>query len=343
MSGTKLLSMCSPACPSVTIMSARGSEGVHHGRATANESLFPRCAGCRGAGGIGLRLPRPVHSSSASSSASIRPYVVPFPFQTRRRACSTTTLVPLHPGVFEIGIPLASGGHFIDFTDQSTILVYLPSFGLPVALNANVTDPDTTSSGFLGGDVAALKLDIDFSDAGLIAHPAGIAFGDLRLAGLGGGLTGLDGLTVRQILDIANVVAELSLSRCRLRRPALPNRRFVQWRICQRICHRPSGTSGGVRAGAFDRAADADFVGRVGRIRQAATAHWLSAERGFEAASLTSQSRTACDVEDAGMNLPSLLRTTRRTHRRGWCSPLSRTFGMRIWLPDLDSNQGHTD
>jgi hypothetical protein len=112
----------------------------------------------------------------------------------------------LYPGVFEIGIPLASGGHFIDFTDQSTILVYLPAVGLPGVLNANVTDPDTTTSGIFGGDVTALKLNIDFSDAGLNAHPSGIAFGDLRVAGLGGGLAGLDGLTVRQILDVANIM-----------------------------------------------------------------------------------------------------------------------------------------
>jgi hypothetical protein len=112
----------------------------------------------------------------------------------------------LYPGVFEVGIPLASGGHFIEFTDRSTMLAYLPQSGLPGVLNANITDPDTTSAGAFGGDVAALKLDIDFSDAGLIAHPTGTAFGDLHLAGLSGGLAGLDDLTLRQLLDVANVM-----------------------------------------------------------------------------------------------------------------------------------------
>lgn len=112
----------------------------------------------------------------------------------------------LYPGVFELGIPLSSGGHFIDFTDQSTLLVYLPQSQAPGALNANVTDPDSTSSGIFGGQIAALKLDIDFSDANLLAHPSGVAFGDLVVAGLTGGLAGVDGLTIRQASSIANVM-----------------------------------------------------------------------------------------------------------------------------------------
>jgi hypothetical protein len=111
----------------------------------------------------------------------------------------------LYPGVFELGIPLSSGGHFMDFTDQSTLLVYLPQALAPGALNANVTDPDSTSSGIFGGQVAALKLDIDFSDADLLAHPSGVAFGDLVFTGLTGGLAGVDGLTIRQVSSIANI------------------------------------------------------------------------------------------------------------------------------------------
>ena len=112
----------------------------------------------------------------------------------------------LYPGVFELGIPLSSGGHFMDFTDQSTLLVYLPQSQAPGALNANVIDPDSTSSGIFGGQIAALKLDIDFSDAGVLAHPAEIGFGDLVLTGLGGGLTGVNGLTVRQVSSVANIM-----------------------------------------------------------------------------------------------------------------------------------------
>jgi hypothetical protein len=111
----------------------------------------------------------------------------------------------LYPGVFELGIPLSSGGHFMDFTDQSTLLTYLPQSQAPAALNANVTDPDSTSSGIFGGQIAALKLDIDFSDAGLLAHPSGAAFGDLVFTGLTGDLTGVDGLTIRQVSSAANI------------------------------------------------------------------------------------------------------------------------------------------
>jgi hypothetical protein len=112
----------------------------------------------------------------------------------------------LYPGVLELGIPLSSGGHFMDFTDSSTVLAYLPQSAAPGALNANLTDPTFTTAGIFGGQLLALRLNIDFSDAGLLQHPVGIGFGDLILTGFTGTLTGLNGQTVRQLQDIANVM-----------------------------------------------------------------------------------------------------------------------------------------
>ena len=65
------------------------------------------------------------------------------------------------------------------------------------------------------GEVVALRLNIDYSDAGIVtsqifggtvAHPPGIAFGDLIYTGFTGSLAGINGLNVRQVADIANVL-----------------------------------------------------------------------------------------------------------------------------------------
>src|SRR5439155_5552361 len=102
--------------------------------------------------------------------------------------------------VFEIG--LQGAGFSADWTDPTILVAYLPASGAPGALDADLIDPTSTSSGQFGGDVAALKLNIDFSDAGITLGNSGIAFGDLILANLS--LTDLNGLTVRQFLGVAN-------------------------------------------------------------------------------------------------------------------------------------------
>jgi hypothetical protein len=65
-------------------------------------------------------------------------------------------------------------------------------------------DPTNSSSGSFGADVAALKLDIDFADAGFTLGASGIPFGNLVLANLAT-LPNLNGLTVRQFLGDANM------------------------------------------------------------------------------------------------------------------------------------------
>ena len=72
-----------------------------------------------------------------------------------------------------------------------------------------MVNPTTTSSGVFGAEVAALKLNIDFSDAGYL--PSAPKFGDLTICG---GVTlgqyyPIDGMQVRQILSMANDVLTL--------------------------------------------------------------------------------------------------------------------------------------
>lgn len=70
------------------------------------------------------------------------------------------------------------------FTSADAVVAYLPSTDSPGPLTVSLLDPLTSSSGSLGGEVLALRLNIDYSAAGLFAHPDGVPFGDLLLTDL---------------------------------------------------------------------------------------------------------------------------------------------------------------
>ena len=85
------------------------------------------------------------------------------------------------------------------FSGATKLLAYLPDIGAIGPLDSDLVNPTATSSGEFGGSVTALKLNIDFSDAGLLPGNLGIPFGDLVLQNFSGGqLTPLNSLTVRQ-------------------------------------------------------------------------------------------------------------------------------------------------
>jgi hypothetical protein len=103
-------------------------------------------------------------------------------------------------GVVEVGVPGASG-RSMSFTGVNGVLAYLPSSGVPAPLDADLVDPVTSSSGVLGGEVLALRLNVDFSDAGLTSGASGPRFGDLLLCSPP---SGPSGLTVRAFLALAS-------------------------------------------------------------------------------------------------------------------------------------------
>jgi hypothetical protein len=119
--------------------------------------------------------------------------------------------------LLEIGIH-GTAGFSIIFDDGQSIVGYLPASGAPGVLTADLLDPASSSSGVFGGEVLALRLNIDFSDAGLTPHPNGVAFGDLILKGLTGTEASMNGLTVRALLSDMNIllgggtVANISLT-----------------------------------------------------------------------------------------------------------------------------------
>ena len=108
----------------------------------------------------------------------------------------------VYPNGVEIGI-VGAGGNSAIFNTPEAILDYQPTSGTPDPLDNDLQDPMSTSSGSFGGNVLALQLDVDFSDANKLSGSAGLKFGDLRVCGLTATPT-LNNLTVRQVLAFLN-------------------------------------------------------------------------------------------------------------------------------------------
>jgi len=96
-------------------------------------------------------------------------------------------------------------GYTMLFDNGGSVSQFLPQSGNPAPLDANYVDPSATGAGAFGGDMVALQLNIDYSDAGISLGNPKIAFGDLTLCNMGA-LSALNGVTVREFLGQANVV-----------------------------------------------------------------------------------------------------------------------------------------
>lgn len=103
----------------------------------------------------------------------------------------------------EIGIP-GTAGFSMQFGGASAISDYIPSTGTPAALNADLLNPTSSSSGQFGGDVLTLQLNVDFSAAGKLGGTSGLALGNLRLCNMSD--ASLDGTTVAGLLANANIL-----------------------------------------------------------------------------------------------------------------------------------------
>jgi hypothetical protein len=105
-------------------------------------------------------------------------------------------------GILEVGLA-GSAGFSMRFTGPGAVISYLPATGTVGALTSDLVDPTSTSSGSLGGNVVALKLNVDFDDANILANASATPFGDLLICNLSA-LPLLQGLSVRAFLDILN-------------------------------------------------------------------------------------------------------------------------------------------
>jgi hypothetical protein len=104
-------------------------------------------------------------------------------------------------GVFLIGS--TTPGYYMVFTGAVDLADFLPSSGTPGALDADLVNPSTSSSGLFGGEAAALKLNLDFSNAGLLPNSSGLLLGNLVLTGFSGSEASLNGLTVDQFFPLS--------------------------------------------------------------------------------------------------------------------------------------------
>jgi len=104
---------------------------------------------------------------------------------------------------FSVTVGLPNPGFSMTFGGPSYVEAFLPQSGAPGALDANLDNPTTSSSGVFGGDVLSLQLNVDFNDAGFLTGTSNLKFGDLTLCGFTT-LSDLNGMSVRQFLDVVN-------------------------------------------------------------------------------------------------------------------------------------------
>jgi hypothetical protein len=129
--------------------------------------------------------------------------------------------------LLQVGVP-GPAGYSMIFDSPDALLAYLPAGGSPAPLTADLLDPLTSASGFFGGEVVDATLNLDFSNAGLLAHPTGVTFGDLVFQNLGSlvgtpfvntidpEIADLDGLPIHEVLSEANLVRVASPTRTAL-------------------------------------------------------------------------------------------------------------------------------
>jgi hypothetical protein len=78
--------------------------------------------------------------------------------------------------IYPSGVSIG-GTNTMRFTSAAFAIDYLPATGTAAALTGSLTNPLTTSSGELGGELLALQLNLDLADAGFITNA--VPFGSL--------------------------------------------------------------------------------------------------------------------------------------------------------------------
>jgi hypothetical protein len=103
---------------------------------------------------------------------------------------------------FEIG---TESGNYAIFTTEAKLVAFLPQISTPIGtLDSISVDSTSSSAGAFAGEVAALKLNVDFYDQSLISGNVDVKFGDVTLCGLS--VSALNGMTVRTFPSNANTV-----------------------------------------------------------------------------------------------------------------------------------------
>ncbi len=101
--------------------------------------------------------------------------------------------------VYPSGFVTVGTGNHMTFTSAAAIENYLPAGSTPGVLPQNYTNPLTTPAGVFGGQVTALRLNVDFSNAGVNGWKPNLATTTIASGPLAG-------MTVAQVLAIAESV-----------------------------------------------------------------------------------------------------------------------------------------
>ena len=110
-----------------------------------------------------------------------------------------------YPFGLEVGVAGPQGNSLI-FSSAAAVVAYLPAGGLPGAVAADAFNPTNSGAGALGGQVTALRLNVDFAWMGflpLTVPATTVTFGDLIYKNSG---DALDGMSVVDILFTAEDV-----------------------------------------------------------------------------------------------------------------------------------------
>jgi len=95
------------------------------------------------------------------------------------------------------GVTIGGSPYHLKFNSAFAIEKFLPAGGKPAVLKASATNPTNSAAGVLAGQVLAVRLSVDFSNAGIITG----GLGALKIS------TGpLMGYTLTQALALANQV-----------------------------------------------------------------------------------------------------------------------------------------
>jgi hypothetical protein len=85
------------------------------------------------------------------------------------------------------------------FSASSNVEAYLPAGGTPGALTGDLLNPTSTSSGVFGGQVLALRMNLDFNEAGILDSTLG-DFGSVIVVNTS---TSYDGSSISEVLAAA--------------------------------------------------------------------------------------------------------------------------------------------
>lgn len=137
---------------------------------------------------LALAITTPIHAQDASLCDAIE--VGDFCSQTQggwSSSCDGDNVGCLRdsgfPTVYGGGSLVVGGDHTISLSSSSAVESYLTDGGSASVLTQDHVDPLSTESGILGSQITALRLNVDFSAAGLFDQAIPLALGDLTIVG----------------------------------------------------------------------------------------------------------------------------------------------------------------